>query len=124
MANETDKAVATQTIKVVATFTEDSPMIQAMAVLLADARKKNFRPGIGEHSVQYWCEEFLSNALHDFKGAMERDHTRRTNEAYLSEEKKMVIPAATASPDAWVAYGKQLSNLRRKYGIGGTQQEV
>lgn len=114
------------TKNVVVSFTADSEVIKCLAVLLAEAKRKNYRPLApdGDRSVEYWTEQFMFKAIHVYKVAMDGDFERRNKEAYLTAEKNIIPPLATASPEVWMAYGKALQALRRKHGIGGSQQEV
>lgn len=121
MANETKTAEATN---VVVSFTADSPVIKSLAYVIDLAQRKGFNPLKGDHSVQYWTEEFIAKACKDYKGAIERDVTRRNNEAYLAAEKLVSVPLPTAKPEEWMAYGRALQSLRTKYGIGGSPKEV
>ena len=110
--------------KVVATLTTDSNVIKSLAVLLDEAKRKEYRPLAGDQSVEYWVENFMFKAIHVYRVAMEGDFDRRMKEACHLAESQVIVPAPTAPPETWVAYGQKLASIRRRFRQGASQQEV
>lgn len=110
--------------KVVATLTTDSNVIKSLAVLLDEAKQKEYRPLAGDQSVEYWVENFMFKAIHVYRIAMDGDYDRRMKENCHAAEAQVIVPAPTAAPEVWVAYGQKLAAIRRKFRQGASQQEV
>lgn len=88
----------------------------ALHLLLVHLSERATKERNETHSVEYWAEDLLADAIERKNAYFTADRARRNNAQYLAEESKL---DPTASD-----FIARLVALRRKYGIGGTQQEV
>lgn len=111
---------------VVWTLLNDSVLITSIAYVRDKVVKHNQGKfsNLARYSMEGFVEYLMECGINAVDNAVDADIKRRNEAAYVDAMSKLTAPADTASELEMVAYFRQISALKRKYGIGGDQHKV
>jgi hypothetical protein len=115
-----------QESNVVWTLLQDSILITSIAYVRDKVIKHNQGKfaNLSRYSLEGFVEYLMECGINAVDNAVDADIKRRNEAAYVDAMSKLTAPADTASELEMVAYFRQISALKRKYGIGGDKQTV
>lgn len=125
---------ATQVVEepqIILSIDENHLLVPAIAFVFEKVRKHN--QGKFSNLARFSREEFakylLEQGIRAVENAVEADMERRNKDAYVNAMAKLQQPNVDEKnpekyANALTTYLRQVDALKRKYGIGGTQQEV
>ncbi len=122
----TQVAEQSEESNVVWTLNEDSILITSIAYVRDKVVKHNQGKfaNLARYSREGFVEYLMECGINTVDNAVDADIKRRNEAAYVDAMSKLTAPADTASELEMVAYFRQISALKRKYGIGGDQKQV
>lgn len=119
-----DNAGVTQATNVFA-IASDSPMVGTIAFVFDKVKKHNQGKysNLARFSTEAFVEKLLETGIQAMDNAVDADIKRRNEAAYVDAMGKLTPPTGD-DLSALMTYSKQVSALKRKYGIGGDAQQV
>lgn len=128
------KEQATQDVKqivIVLSIDENHVLVPSIAFVFDKVKKHNQGKfsNLARFSREAFTEYLLEQGIRAVDNAVDADIERRNKEAYVQAMAKLQAPQQDeknpqAYADALGKYLMQIDALKRKFGIGGTQQQV
>lgn len=122
---EPEQAQEESNKNVVWTLTNDSVLITSVAYVRDKVVRHNQGKyaNLSRYSLEGFVEYLMECGINAVDNAVDADIKRRNEAAYIDAMSKLTAPA-TNDADAMVKYFHAIAALKRKFGIGGDQQEV
>jgi hypothetical protein len=120
-----------QEVAVVITIDENHVLVPSIAFVFDKVRKHNQGKfsNLARFSRESFCEYLLEQGIRTVDNAVDADMKRRDEAAYVEAMAKLQQPTPNEKDpqkyaDALGAYLLQVDALKKKFHIGGTQQQV
>lgn len=99
-----------------AVFSVKADSTLALQIALTMEKAKKHGKDKGHFSIEYFCEEMLSEKLDTYSNYLDADEDRKNRELFVKAMNALHAP--DDSPESAMAYISHVNNLKRKYRQG------